>query len=64
LLIISNNVEPKSLEVEIIGDVYGFDKKDVFDKENYNDDIEPYTEFPKIIVVNKDLPKIYQSIIT
>lgn len=64
LLIISNNVEPKSLEVEIIGDVYGFDKKDVFDKENYNDNVEPYTEFPKIIVVNKNLPKIYQSIIT
>ena len=26
-MIISNNVEPKSLEIEIVGDVYGFNKE-------------------------------------
>lgn len=32
LMIISNNVEPESFEVEITGDVYGFDKKGIFTK--------------------------------
>ena len=30
LMIISNNVEPESFEVEITGDVYGFNKEKIF----------------------------------
>ena len=45
LVIISNNVEPKSLEVEIIGDVYNFDKKEIY--KNYSD------VFPVISVNDK-----------
>ena len=30
LVIISNNVEPNSMEIELIGDVYGFDKTKLF----------------------------------
>lgn len=42
LMIISNNVEPKSLEIEIIGDVYDFNKAGIYKYENtetsnYND---------------------------
>ena len=32
-MIISNNVEPESLEIEITGDVYGFEKAKIFKKE-------------------------------
>lgn len=43
LMIISNNVEPESLEVEITGDVYGFNKEGIFksDKVLHNIDIIP-----------------------
>lgn len=43
LMIISNNVEPESFEVEITGDVYGFNKEKIFksDKVLHNIDIIP-----------------------
>lgn len=42
-MIISNNVEPESLEVEITGDVYDFNKEGIFksDKVLHNIDIIP-----------------------
>lgn len=42
-MIISNNVEPESLEIEITGDVYGYDKLKI------KDNME--TLFPKINVI-------------
>lgn len=43
LMIISNNVEPESLEIEITGDVYGFNKEGIFNSNKYlhNIDIIP-----------------------
>lgn len=36
LMIISNNAEPDSLEIEIVGDVYDFNKAGIFKYEQYN----------------------------
>ena len=36
LMIVSNNVEPESFEVEITGDVYGFNKKEMYDDPEKN----------------------------
>ena len=37
LVIISNNVQPKELEFEITGDVYNFNKSNIFWNENLAD---------------------------
>ena len=39
LVIISNNVQPKELEFEIIGDVYDFNKAGIYKAEVFGDDI-------------------------
>jgi hypothetical protein len=60
---ISNNVEPDSLEIEIVGDVYGFDKEAVYKNENceeHNHSL-PKTEFVKMIPA-KD--KYYKTNVT
>ena len=44
LVIISNNVQPKELEFEIIGDVYDFNKAGIYKAENFVDE----TAFSKI----------------
>lgn len=36
-MIISNNVEPDSLEIEIVGDVYDFNKAGIFKYEQSKD---------------------------
>lgn len=36
LMIVSNNVEPESFEVEITGDVYGFNKKEMYNNPEKN----------------------------
>ena len=56
LMIISNNVEPESLEVEITGDVYGYDKLKI------KDNME--TLFPKINVIEateSDTAKVIET---
>lgn len=63
LVMISNNVEPDSLEIEIVGDVYGFDKEAVYKNENceeHNHSL-PKTEFVKMIPA-KD--KYYKTNVT
>lgn len=47
LVIISNNVEPKSLEIEIIGDAYNFNKADICSNEKDK-------TFPKIEVAKSE----------
>ena len=49
LMIISNNVEPESFEVEITGDVYGFNKKDNMDT--------PENVFKYVNIIPKDQSK-------
>ena len=48
LVIISNNVEPDSLEISLIGDVYDFNKEGIFKKSQvkmtYGDNGEPNTD--------------------
>ena len=39
LVIISNNVQPKELEFEIIGDVYDFNKSGIYRAEAFGDDV-------------------------
>lgn len=56
LMIISNNVEPESLEIEITGDVYGYDKLKI------KDNME--TLFPKINVIEateSDTAKVIET---
>lgn len=57
LIIISNNVEPESLEVEITGDVYGFNKEGIFksDKVLHNIDIIPADKVKNNIDENGDI---------
>ena len=52
LAIISNNVEPQSLEFEIIGDVYNFTKENIFKNYSLDEDnkLEVNADFPKLIV--------------
>lgn len=55
-MIISNNVEPESLEIEITGDVYGYDKLKI------KDNME--TLFPKINVIEateSDTAKVIET---
>lgn len=66
LVIISNNVEPESLEIEIVGDVYDFNKRNIFINANdLNEKIDsntPETEFTKVeIVESKDSIKRYET---
>ncbi|MBQ0113248.1 MAG: hypothetical protein KBT03_08985 [Bacteroidales bacterium] len=60
LVIISNNVEPKSLDMEIIGDVYKFSKEDIFKKEHGVEHDTINTNFPKIIL-DQEGTKTYQT---
>lgn len=52
LAIISNNVEPQSLEFEIIGDAYNFTKENIFKNYSLDEDnkLEVNADFPKLIV--------------
>lgn len=52
LIIISNNVEPESLEFEIVGDVYHFMKENIFKNENLNEQNTVNAKFPKITIGN------------
>lgn len=62
LIILSNNVEPESLEIEVTGDVYHFKKENIFG----NTKIDGYTgpdpdvKFPKIIL-DEAGTKTYQT---
>lgn len=38
LVILSNNVQPKELEIEVVGDVYNFNKKGIFRHEHFGED--------------------------
>ena len=58
LMIISNNVEPESFEVEITGDVYGFDKKMM-----YKDPSKSVFENICIIPANKVKENIGKDIV-
>lgn len=71
LVIISNNVEPKSLEIEIVGDVYNFNKEEIFKYNYYKDEehrrnktetIGKYdAEFTPIEIENNKEIKKYQT---
>ena len=52
MIIISNNVEPESLEFEIVGDVYHFMKENIFKNENLNEQNTVNAKFPKITIGN------------
>lgn len=52
LIIISNNVEPESLEFEIVGDVYHFMKENIFKNENLSEQNTVNAKFPKITIGN------------
>ena len=62
LLIISNQVEPDSLQMEIIGDVYKFDKENVYKAINYPEDpVDNKTTFPVIILPDN---KSYNTVVS
>lgn len=44
LVIISNNVEPKSFEFEIIGDVYDFNKSGIYKQTHFPEDNEEFNQ--------------------
>lgn len=48
LVIISNNVEPQSLEFEIVGDIYDFDKEGIYKYTTHNSMNRPNMYFPTI----------------
>ena len=63
LVMISNNVEPDSLEIEIVGDVYGFDKEAVY---KYNDCEEHSHDLPKtdFVTMTPVKDKYYKTDVT
>lgn len=60
LVIISNNVEPNSLEVEIIGDAYHFTKENIFKNENFDTNLDYNVVFNKINL-NKEKNLYYKT---
>ena len=63
LVMISNNVEPDSLEIEIVGDVYGFDKEAVY---KYNNCEEHSHNLPKtdFVTMTPAKDKFYKTDVT
>lgn len=61
LVIISNNVEPESLEIEIIGDVYDFDKQGIYNyKKGKKDSIKPAV-IPEKVTISENDGKYYET---
>ena len=60
LVIISNNVEPESLEIEITGDVYGFNKEQIFksNKELHKINIIPAKDVKNNSIINENGDKV------
>ena len=48
LVIISNNVEPNSIEIEITGDVYEFSKRAIYRNKTFNKNESTNANFPEI----------------
>ena len=65
LVIVSNNVEPESLEIEIVGDVYDFDKENIYSSIKKGESITNI--FPKILLDkddDKNTKKEYYTTVT
>lgn len=65
LVIISNNVEPNSIEIEITGDVYEFSKRAIYRNKTFEDKVEKESEnvnFPSVYL--KDKSKGYKTEVT
>lgn len=64
LVITSNNVEPNSLEIEIVGDVYDFNKLNIYQRDNNEEISDPdikEVKFKKIDLTRDETPKYYQT---
>lgn len=58
LLIVSNNVEPETLQIEIVGDVYDFNKRKIFVNEEFNEELSREkieTEFEPVVIKSSGL---------